>query len=75
MHNHKEKHLNASVRHLVKTDIHHPKRIIDQSQIIKHTSRECNQGWFFSSDESWTTIGRKSELLPLNSNKRKELLG
>ena len=44
MHNHKEKHLKASVRHLVKTDIHHPERIIHQSQIINHIAhKEMNQ--------------------------------
>ena len=40
MHNHKEKHLKASVRHLVKTDIHHPERIIHQSQIINHIAHK-----------------------------------
>lgn len=44
MHNHKEKHLKASVRHLVKMDIHHPERIIHQSQIINRiTHKEMNQ--------------------------------
>ena len=44
MHNHKEKHLKASVRHLAKTDIHHPERIIHQSQIINHIAhKEMNQ--------------------------------
>lgn len=44
MNNHKEKHLKASVRHLVKMDIHHPERIIHQSQIINRIAhKEMNQ--------------------------------
>lgn len=55
MHNHKEKHLKASVRHLAKTDIHHPERIIHQSQIINHIAhKEMNQR---SRDRATSKVG------------------
>lgn len=46
MHNHKEKHLKASVRHLVKTDIHHPESRKD------HPSKSNNQPYCPQRNES-----------------------